>query len=248
MSQPPRTAERSADEAAYLASYQKDQYSAPLLTVDAVIFTYHDGQLKVLLVERQNHPFMGWWCLPGGFIDEHHDQDLEATVRRKLIEKTAVEPPYVEQLCTVGGAARDPRGWSVTVCFTALMSWQDCCVQIDAVRDARWVPYDEAIAMSLAFDHRELLIQARQRLVQKALYSLVPGFTLPALFTLPELQHVHEVLLGKPIQGKSFRRRVEQADLLIDSGEKRNERGRPAILYRLKPECADYRFIRNLEF
>ncbi|NHW58500.1 NUDIX hydrolase, partial [Escherichia coli] len=39
-----------------------------------------------------------------------------------------------------------------------------------------------------------------------------------------------------------------QADLLIDTGEKRAERGRPASLYRLKEASADYRFIRNLEF
>src|SRR5699024_11198470 len=108
-------------------------------------------------------------------------------------------------------------------------------------------PLDEAENMTLAFDHQLLIRQARARLRQKSLYSVVPGFALPDTFTLPELQHVHEILIGQPIQKKSFRRRLEQADLLIDTGEKRAERGRPAALYRLKPESKEYRFIRNLE-
>ncbi|ABM24517.1 NUDIX hydrolase [Shewanella sp. W3-18-1] len=234
-------------EAEYLANYDPKVFKAQLLTVDAVLFTYHDQQLKVLLVQRSNHPFLGLWGLPGGFIDENCDQSLEQTVLRKLQEKTAVVPPYIEQLCTVGNCSRDIRGWSVTVCYTALMSYQACQIQIDSVSDVKWWPLVDVLQMPLAFDHLQLIEQARERLTQKALYSLVPGFALSEPFTLPELQHVHEVLLGKPIQGKSFRRRVEQADLLIDTGLKRTERGRPANLYRLKPNTASYRFLRNLE-
>jgi len=61
------------------------------------------------------------------------------------------------------------------------------------------------------------------------------------------LQHLHELLIGKPIQKRSFRRRIEQAKLLIDTGRKRQEGGRPAALYRMKPESITYRFVRNLE-
>ena len=88
---------------------------------------------------------------------------------------------------------------------------------------------------------------ARERLRQKALYSIVPAYTLPEEFTLPELQHVHEVLIGKELQKKSFRRRIEQAELLVDTGNKRKEGGRPAVLYRLKQVSAGFTFVRNLE-
>ena len=113
--------------------------------------------------------------------------------------------------------------------------------------NVKWVSLKEAEQLSLAFDHQSLIQQAKARLRQKSLYSVVPGFALPETFTLPELQQVHEILIGQPIQKKSFRRRLEQADLLIETGEKRADRGRPAALYRLKPASKDYRFIRNLE-
>ncbi|HGN1707404.1 TPA: NUDIX domain-containing protein [Providencia rettgeri] len=236
------------NEKEFLAGYNRKEYLSPLLTVDAVLFTYHENTLKVLLVERANFPEKGKWGLPGGFVDELNDHTLEQTVLRKLQEKTGVTPPYVEQLCTVGNHQRDPRGWSVTVCYTALIAYQSCETHIESVDSVKWVSIDEMNNLSLAFDHFQLYQQARERLKQKSLYSIVPGFALPDVFTLSELQHVHEVLIGKPLQNKSFRRRLEQANLLIDTGQKRHERGRPANLYRLKSQSADYRFIRNLEF
>ena len=102
--------------------------------------------------------------------------------------------------------------------------------------------------MSLAFDHSHIIGAARERLKQKALYSIVPAYALPEKFTLPELQHLHEVLLGKNIQKKSFRRRIDQAELLIDTGETRSMgSGRPAVLYRMKDDSGEYTFVRNLE-
>ncbi len=236
------------NEQDFLASYNRRDFLSPLITVDAVLFTYHEEQLKVLLVKRAEHPEKGKWGLPGGFVDEVQDNCLEDTVLRKLKEKTGVIPPYIEQLCSVGNNQRDARGWSVTVCYTALIAHQVCEAHIDSVDSVIWCPINKIAQQSLAFDHHELITQARERLKQKSLYSIVPGFALPEVFTLPELQHVHEILIGKEIQKKSFRRRIEQADLLIDTGEKRAERGRPASLYRLKKASADYRFIRNLEF
>ncbi|SPY41382.1 NUDIX-family hydrolase [Proteus mirabilis] len=239
---------QTMNEQNFLANYNRRDFLSPLITVDSVLFTYHEGQLKVLLVERANHPEKGKWGLPGGFVDETQDNCLEDTVLRKLKEKTGVIPPYIEQLCSVGNNQRDVRGWSVTVCYTALIAHQACKAHIDSVDHVMWLPIDEVAQKNLAFDHNELIAQARERLKQKSLYSIVPGFALPEVFTLPELQHVHEILIGKEIQKKSFRRRIEQADLLIDTGEKRAEKGRPASLYRLKKSSADYRFIRNLEF
>lgn len=237
----------SAAEQEFLRGYRPSDYPGPLLTVDAALFTYHAGELLVLLVERAMHPAKGQWGLPGGFVDMAQDADLEATVSRTLMAKTGVEPPHIEQLASFGSADRDPRGWSVTVCYTALIAYQDCARQIDTVSDVRWLPYEQAVVSGLAFDHQQLLVAARERLRQKALYSIVPGYALPERFTLPELQQLHEVLIGKSLQKKSFRRRIEQAQLLIDTGEKRGEGGRPAVLYRMRPDTADYNFVRNLE-
>lgn len=235
------------DEQEFLTAYDKRQFDSPLLTVDAVLFTYYEEALRVLLVQRSSHPDLGKWGLPGGFVDLARDKCLEDSVLRKLREKTGVEPPYLEQLRTFGNAERDKRGWSVTVCYTALIAHQDCATHIATVADARWIAIDTAVDMDLAFDHQDIIDQARERLKQKALYSIVPAYALPEKFTLPELQHLHEVLIGKPLQKKSFRRRIEQAELLIDTGEKRSEGRRPATLYRMKDTSGNYTFVRNLE-
>jgi hypothetical protein len=73
------------------------------------------------------------------------------------------------------------------------------------------------------------------------------AYALPEKFTLPELQRIHEVFIGKPLQKKSFRRRIEQADLLIDTGLKRHEGGRPAVLYKMRARSGRFTFVRNLE-
>ncbi len=234
------------DESEYLATYDARAFACPLVCVDGVLFTYHEHCLKVLLVRRSAHPDMGRWGLPGGFVDIQEDRTLEDTVLRKLREKTGVAPPYVEQLFTRGNAVRDKRGWSVTVCYTALIAYQECAANIESVSDARWVDVLVADGMNLAFDHREIISAARARLRQKAQYSIVPAYALPEKFTLPELQHVHEVLIGKSLQKKSFRRRIEQAELLEELAEKRSEGGRPATLYRMRDVAGTYTFIRNI--
>lgn len=234
------------DEKTYLKNYDRRGYDTPPVSVDGVLFTYHEQCLKVLLVKRSNHPDKGMWGLPGGFIDLEADQTLEDSVIRKLKEKTGVIPPYIEQLATIGNNSRDKRGWSVTVCYTTLIAHQECESNIASVSDAQWFDCDLLDEMDLAFDHRDIISLAGERLKQKALYSIVPGFALPEKFTLPELQHLHELLIGKPLQKKSFRRRIEQAELLIETGEKRSEGGRPAILYRMKKKSGTFTFIRNL--
>ena len=103
----------------------------------------------------------------------------------------------------------------MTVCYTALIAHQKCAPGIETVSDARWVALDALDDVDLAFDHRFIITQARERLKQKALYSIVPAYALPEKFTLPELQRIHEVLIGKPLQKKSFRRRIEQAEILV---------------------------------
>ena len=234
------------DEKTYLEQYGKRGFSTPLISVDPVLFTYHEQCLKVLLVQRSNHPDLGKWGLPGGFIDPGVDTTLEHTVARKLKDKTGVVPPYIEQLCTMGNASRDKRGWSVTVCYTALIAHQNCTISVDTVSDAGWINIEDLSELHLAFDHAAIIDAARERLRQKALYSIVPAYGLPDKFTLPQLQQLHELLIGRQIQKKSFRRRIEKADLLEDTGEKLLQGGRPAALYRLKKEAGEFTFLRNL--
>lgn len=76
-------------DADYLNHYDASRFPSPLVTVDSVLFTLHQGALCVLLVERANPPQQGAWGLPGGFIDMAHDESTRTTALRKLTEKPA---------------------------------------------------------------------------------------------------------------------------------------------------------------
>ena len=101
----------------------------PILTVDAVLLTLEDGQLKVALHERTADPFKGIKALPGGFVHPEEDSCALDTAYRVLRQKTGFIPRHLEQLCVFSGPERDPRGWSVSIAFVALSP-------IDALRSS----------------------------------------------------------------------------------------------------------------
>ena len=233
-------------EADYLNQYDARRFPSPLVTVDSVLFTVHQQALCVLLVERANLPQKGRWGLPGGFIDMAHDDSTRATALRKLTEKTGVSPSWLEQLDTFSGPDRDPRGWSLTVTWFALIAWVDCEPHIASVSDARWVPVDKLADFPLAFDHQAIIDAALNRLQQKTKYSLLPVYCLPDTFTHGQLQEATEVILGQPIQRKSLIRRFEASDMFEDTGESMATGTRKARLWRRKPGVDFHLFSRNL--
>lgn len=236
-------------EAEFLASYNPKEFAAPLATVDVAIFTVIDASLQVLLVRRQDFPHKGEWSLPGGFIDLGGDDNLDATARRKLKEKTGVDAPYLEQVGTVGSKGRDPRGWSLTVLYFALMS--SAMVRLRAgsgAAEVAWRPVRGGeVEEPLAFDHAHLLQLAAERLRNKARYTMLPGYVLPEEFTLTELINIYRLLLEDEIDNPMMRRRLLRTQLLEETGGIRGGESRPAKLYRFASEAAQHVFERNLE-
>lgn len=121
-------------------------------------------------------------ALPGGFIDLQQDEDIDASAKRKLKQKTGIVPPYLEQLQSIGNGRRDPRGWSVTISYYALMPHLEPVME--GSEESRWFSL-QSLPEHFAFDHADIIALAQERLRQKALYSLVAAFALPELFTLP---------------------------------------------------------------
>jgi len=231
----------------YLKQYDAAEYPSVLVTVDTVLLTYQEDAIKVLLIKRANHPDIGDWALPGGFLDQSKDSSLEDAANRNIEAKTSIRPPYLEQIQTVGSGDRDPRGWSMSVIFSALIPIASCKANADSVEEARWFSIDEARALALAFDHNQAIEAAFERHKQKALYSFIPVYALTQPMTLTELRRVHELLIGKAIQRKSFIRRVEASGMFTDTGKSTQDKGRPAALYKVKSAVKDYRFVRNIE-
>lgn len=223
------------------------EFITPLVTVDLAIFSAIDDKLVVLLVQRPdapNEPYPKAWALPGGFIDIDKDADLLACARRKLLEKTGVATPYLEQLGAWGGRTRDPRGWSITQVYFSLLPASGVELRAGAnAADVRWAPIEagaSGVSERLAFDHKTLLAAALQRLRGKVEYTSLPAFLLPEEFTLSELQHVYEIVLGRPIEKSAFRKRVQDAGLVEPVPRKRLASNRPAQLYRLQEQTPFY--------
>lgn len=212
-------------------------FPRPYTTVDVVIFTVLDGSLQVLLMRRPDEePYPSAWALPGGFVDVTKDDDLEACARRKLREKTSVHSPYLEQLGSWGSATRDPRGWSATHAYFALMPVDGVKVARGAnATDVAWFEVDGVLRKpKLAFDHGEILRAAVDRLRNKVEYTSLPAFLLPEPFTLPQLQRMYEIVLGRPVDKSGFRTRMLSADFLEEVGVVESDSNRPPMGYRLK--------------
>jgi len=140
------------------------RYERPALTVDVVVVAPLDGQHEVLLIRRKQPPFEGRWALPGGFVEPH--EPLEDAARRELWEETNVEPARLEQLHTFGAPGRDPRGWTVSVAYLAILDEGAAqALRATAGDDAAEVGwFDLCDPPPLAFDHANILACAREKL------------------------------------------------------------------------------------
>lgn len=229
-------------EAEFLAQYNPAEFERPSVTVDVAILTVQEGELRVLLVQRADHPFREAWALPGGFV--RMDESLDDAARRVLSTKGGVQGVYLEQLGAFGAVGRDPRTRVISVLFFAL-------VPPDALRPAQGRLMRVALAprsaapaaaqdgeqtLSLAFDHAEMLGAVVRRLRQNLARSPMAYSLLPERFSLRQLHAVYEAVLGRSLNYPAFRRTILGAGVLLATGEREEEVGhRPAELYRVGP-------------
>jgi 8-oxo-dGTP diphosphatase len=200
------------------------------VTVDVVIFTIIDGSLTVLLVRRGIEPNRGDWAIPGGFVLD--GESLEHAALRELREETGVTDVYLEQLYTFGDPGRDPRGRIVSVAYYALIASDRAPLTAGTdAAEARWWPIG-GLPERLAFDHAYILDYAIQRLRAKVGYTTVGFQLLPSEFTLSELQSVHEAILGRSLDKRNFRKKIEQLGVAKPLDRwRRAGASRPARLY-----------------
>jgi 8-oxo-dGTP diphosphatase len=206
------------------------QYPRAALTVDCVVFGFDEGELKLLLIQRGLEPFQGRWALPGGFV--RVEETLDEAARRELAEEAGLRNVFLEQLYTFGAVDRDPRERVVSVAYYALVKLSDhrAKAATDAA-EARWFPISDV--PRLAFDHRNILRTALARLQGKVRYQPIGFELLPAKFTLSQLQHLYEVILGTELDKRNFRKKVLSFGLLLPLKETlRAGRHRPAQLFR----------------
>lgn len=189
--------------------------------IETAVFTALDGRLDVLLGRVGG----GTWSLPvAGPADSRVLDDAAA---HAVDAMAGVRGIAMEQLYTF-----DRGGEEVAVAYLALIDAGRHPISPGPdVAEVRWFPHDDLPALA---DGQEAVVgYGLQRLRAKTAYAPVAVNLLPELFTLGEMQSVYEVLLGRALDARNFRRDVLRAGVVEESGEVRAEgRGRPARLYR----------------
>lgn len=199
------------------------------LTVDAVVFGYEEGLVSVLLVKRKYEPFKGAWALPGGFVLE--DESLEAAVERELHEETGVKINYLEQLYTFGKPSRDPRGRVVSVAYFGLVRPDAFSINASTdAEEAQW--FDINQLPDISFDHDSILNAAIKRLQGKITYEPIGFELLDKKFTFSDLEKLYSSLLGREVDRRNFRKKIQSFNILDELDEKVSKStGRPANLF-----------------
>lgn len=227
-------AEKRSPEA---RKYDVTKYFRPSVAVDLVVFTAVKDQLQVLLVQRKDWPFKGRWALPGGFVREH--EGLMAAAQRELEEETGVSDVYLEQLRAFGDPDRDPRTRVITVAFYALILSERLKMQASGdAGEVRWWSIYEL--PELAFDHDTILDLALTRLRNQIMTTRVAFRLLPEKFTLTEIQKLYEIILGKALDKRNFRKKILSTGVVLETSETvLKGRHRPARLFRFNPEAEE---------
>jgi 8-oxo-dGTP diphosphatase len=229
------------DMVEHAENYDPSRYERPSVTVDVVIFTLQERELHVLLVKRKHWPFEGRWAIPGGFVNMN--ESLELAARRELEEETGIRDIYLEQLYTFGEPKRDPRTRVISVAYIALVSADTQTLRVsDESTDVRWFPV-RALPGPLAFDHDTILAAGLDRLRSKLEYTTLAFQLLPEVFSILELKHIYEQILGEDLDKGNFYRKIKDSNVLEDTGLRREGRGRPTSLYRFRRNRGDEQFV-----
>lgn len=234
--------------------YQASKYDhlRPNVGVTVVPFIYKDESLKVLVYLRPEDAdeFPGAYALPNCFYNIEKHENTEQAANEALSLKTSVSIPYLEQLHTFSGNHIDPnRINTINICYFALLRENNILPSGSGQFETKWVSVEYALNnLDFAFNHKEVLEKAYDRVKAKAEYKPVACFLLKKKFTIAKFRDITSDLLGITLDNSIFRDKIKQSDILIEcTGEKDTETsGRPAQLYSFNSGHTGYFYPRAL--
>ena len=209
-------------------TYYKD-HSKVWVSVDVIIFGFDENKLKILIGRRQMDPGRGEWSLYGGFVDE--DESIDAAAERVLKELTGLRRIYMRQVGAYGAIDRDPGERVISIAYYALINVRDYDEVLRCEHGVEWVDINKIPA--LYSDHNQMVRDALKKMRQKIRVEPISFRLLPPLFTLTQLQHLYEAVMGEEVDKRNFRKRIKEMDFiekteLIDKTSSK----RGAALYR----------------
>ena len=213
----------------------------PYLSIDCVVFGYHDQQLKILLLRYHGQEN---WNLPGGYIERQ--EGLTAAAHRILSEKTQLANLFLQQFYTFGDSpmrlnridiqnnhnkayakanvAIDEQHWlsnrTLSVGYYALVDYQEVSISPEYLVDEyAWVDINDVPALN--YDHYEILDKALLTLRSQLYQQPIGVNLLPKTFTLPEIHSLYEAILGKQFDRRNFRKKMLALGVIRQLDERR---------------------------
>lgn len=219
-----------------------------VFTVDCIIFGFDEGELKILLIERNEDPFKGWFALPGYYVEK--TEAIETAAQRILYESTGLKGIFMEQFYTFGTLGRHPQGRVITVAYYAMIrltGQKEVKPVTDFAKQAVWMNVKDI--PELAFDHSRIFRKGFEKIRNKISYQPIAFELLPEKFTLTELQNLYEVILNKKLDKRNFRKKMLSYDILRELGEKQKGVSyRAAKLYKFDKRKYAKNFKKELSF
>lgn len=201
------------------------------VAVDAIVFGYHDNQIKVLLIKQKFGELKNQWGLVGGFV--HNNETLGDAVNRELNEEAGIKVNYLEQLYTFGDEIeRDPRFRVISIAYFGLVNTTKYILKADTdADDAQWFTINEL--PKLAFDHSTIIEKAYQRLQNKLKYQPIGFDLLPKEFLFSDLENLYCTILEKEIDRRNFRKKILSFEIIEETNNLSPKKsGRPAKLFK----------------
>lgn len=219
-----------------------DRIYLPHISVDCVIFGFHENHLKVLLLKWSEGP----WCLPGGFVK--HEESIDDSAVRVLKVRTGLDDIYLKQFYTFGEPFREKEKkhkehWIgkrfISIGYYALVEFSKVNPKPDLLSsDCQW--WDINKVPMLIYDHQKIIKQALQALRLDVNDHPLGYNLLPQKFTMPELQKLYETILGETLDRRNFQKRMLALDILVRLKERKTGGAHKApYLYRFDKKKYD---------
>ena len=199
----------------------------------SAIFTIEKGVPKVLLIKRKNEPYKDMWALVGGAL--YNNETIDEGMDREVFEKTGIKLNNKEMFGIFSKVDRSPLMRMIAIGYIGLIDINKVNVIKNTTKtsNADWYPIDNIPL--LAYDHNEIIKDGINYLKEKILNSDILKDIYPNGFTLPEIQKVYEMILGKELDRRNFRKRLINLNLIYDTGKTiKYEGNKPAKLYKFK--------------
>jgi 8-oxo-dGTP diphosphatase len=190
-----------------------------VFSIDCLIFGFDAGELKILLIERNEDPFKSWLALPGYFVKQR--ESLDDAADRIVYELTGLRDLPMRQFHTFGDVDRHPQGRVITVGYYALIrinGQKDLRPINSYARKAIWHSVNDL--PKLAFDHSDIFNTGFSKIRRRLNYQPIAFDLLPEKFTLTQLQILYEAILNKKLDKRNFRKKMLSYGFLKELVEK----------------------------